>query len=127
MLTSLPRLGSILRSPSSSCSYVNIRSLFLSCRSHILFNKDAGKPKLAINNKSTLYYLAALGVFTAGMSYAAVPLYRIFCQVWYVSLNFCHLLRNSYLSSKCFLPRLTEAPTKYHNIFFTSRLSLSPD
>ncbi|XP_066966287.1 cytochrome c oxidase assembly protein COX11, mitochondrial isoform X3 [Macrobrachium rosenbergii] len=31
--------------------------------------------------KSTLYYIAALGVATLGLSYAAVPLYRIFCQV----------------------------------------------
>jgi len=29
---------------------------------------------------STLYYLAALGVLVVGASYAAVPLYRIFCQ-----------------------------------------------
>lgn len=30
---------------------------------------------------STLYYLAAVGVLVVGGSYAAVPLYRIFCQV----------------------------------------------
>ena len=32
-------------------------------------------------NKSTIYYVLALGVFVGGFSYAAVPLYRIFCQV----------------------------------------------
>ncbi|XP_066966288.1 cytochrome c oxidase assembly protein COX11, mitochondrial isoform X4 [Macrobrachium rosenbergii] len=32
--------------------------------------------------KSTLYYIAALGVATLGLSYAAVPLYRIFCQAY---------------------------------------------
>jgi len=31
-------------------------------------------------NKSTIYYVLALGVFVGGFSYAAVPLYRIFCQ-----------------------------------------------
>ncbi|KAB7497200.1 Cytochrome c oxidase assembly protein COX11, mitochondrial, partial [Armadillidium nasatum] len=30
--------------------------------------------------KSTLYYIIAIGVLTVGLSYAAVPLYRIFCQ-----------------------------------------------
>lgn len=32
-------------------------------------------------NRSTLNYVIALGVMTVGLSYAAVPLYRIFCQV----------------------------------------------
>ncbi|KAK8379245.1 hypothetical protein O3P69_019232 [Scylla paramamosain] len=32
--------------------------------------------------RSTLYYIAALGVLTLGLSYAAVPLYRIFCQAY---------------------------------------------
>ncbi|KAF2352279.1 Cytochrome c oxidase assembly protein CtaG/Cox11, partial [Trinorchestia longiramus] len=30
--------------------------------------------------RSTLYYVAAVGVLVFGLSYAAVPLYRIFCQ-----------------------------------------------
>ncbi|CAH0546022.1 unnamed protein product [Brassicogethes aeneus] len=34
------------------------------------------------NIKSTLYYVMAAGVVTAGMSYAAVPLYRMFCQAY---------------------------------------------
>ncbi|XP_068247599.1 cytochrome c oxidase assembly protein ctaG isoform X1 [Palaemon carinicauda] len=38
-----------------------------------------GTPK---STKSTLYYIAALGVATLGLSYAAVPLYRIFCQAY---------------------------------------------
>jgi hypothetical protein len=33
------------------------------------------------NIRSTLNYMVALGVMTVGLSYAAVPLYRIFCQV----------------------------------------------
>lgn len=40
---------------------------------------DKGNRQLRI--KSTLYYLSALGVVVLGGSYAAVPLYRIFCAV----------------------------------------------
>lgn len=36
---------------------------------------------LSLNNKSTLYYVTAAGVLFAGATYAAVPLYRMFCQV----------------------------------------------
>lgn len=32
------------------------------------------------NNPSTVYYVVALGVLVTGFSYAAVPLYRLFCQ-----------------------------------------------
>ncbi|CAG9086992.1 Cytochrome c oxidase assembly protein cox11-mitochondrial [Plutella xylostella] len=32
--------------------------------------------------RSTLNYVIALGVMTVGLSYAAVPLYRIFCQAY---------------------------------------------
>lgn len=35
-----------------------------------------------IKSRSTLYYLAAAGVLTVGLSYAAVPLYRMFCQAY---------------------------------------------
>lgn len=31
--------------------------------------------------KTTLYYVTAGGVLVVGLSYAAVPLYRMFCQV----------------------------------------------
>lgn len=31
---------------------------------------------------STLYYVTAAAVLTVGMSYAAVPLYRMFCQAY---------------------------------------------
>lgn len=37
------------------------------------------------STRSTLYYIAALGVLAFGLSYAAVPLYRIFCQVWWLA------------------------------------------
>uniref|UniRef100_A0A182J665 Cytochrome c oxidase assembly protein COX11, mitochondrial n=1 Tax=Anopheles atroparvus TaxID=41427 RepID=A0A182J665_ANOAO len=32
--------------------------------------------------KTTVYYVAAAGVLTVGLSYAAVPLYRMFCQAY---------------------------------------------
>jgi cytochrome c oxidase assembly protein subunit 11 len=32
--------------------------------------------------KTTLYYFAGLGVLTVGLSYAAVPLYRMFCAAY---------------------------------------------
>ncbi|XP_048525878.1 cytochrome c oxidase assembly protein COX11, mitochondrial isoform X2 [Dendroctonus ponderosae] len=32
--------------------------------------------------RSTLYYMTAAGIVTVGMSYAAVPLYRMFCQAY---------------------------------------------
>jgi len=33
------------------------------------------------NISSTVYYLFSLGILTVGLSYAAVPLYKMFCQV----------------------------------------------
>ncbi len=91
---------------SSSCSYhlrnfvshINkqpVKELLIVKNGSLLFNNGKGKlfqrnfwngPTLdegtrKLRIKSTLYYLAALGVFTVGASYAAVPLYRIFCAV----------------------------------------------
>ncbi|KAF7283753.1 hypothetical protein GWI33_023002 [Rhynchophorus ferrugineus] len=40
--------------------------------------KNARKKRL----RSTLYYVTAAGIVTAGLSYAAVPLYRMFCQAY---------------------------------------------
>lgn len=34
-----------------------------------------------LKNRSTLYYCTAAGVLFVGLAYAAVPLYRMFCQV----------------------------------------------
>lgn len=33
-------------------------------------------------NRATLHYIIATGVLGVGLSYAAVPLYRMFCQVY---------------------------------------------
>jgi hypothetical protein len=37
--------------------------------------------------RSTVHYVVAAAVLAVGLSYAAVPLYRMFCQVCLVSLN----------------------------------------
>lgn len=40
------------------------------------------KSDRSLNNRSTLYYVAGIGVLFVGFSYAAVPLYRMFCQAY---------------------------------------------
>ncbi|XP_028170161.1 cytochrome c oxidase assembly protein COX11, mitochondrial [Ostrinia furnacalis] len=45
-----------------------------------VLNRGAHEQKK--NIRSTLNYMVALGVMTVGLSYAAVPLYRIFCQAY---------------------------------------------
>lgn len=44
-------------------------------------NWSKNDARLKERHKSTLYYLGACTVLVAGASYAAVPMYRIFCQV----------------------------------------------
>lgn len=41
--------------------------------------------------RSTLNYMIAVGVMTVGLSYAAVPLYRIFCQVSHLTYKLLKL------------------------------------
>lgn len=48
-------------------------------RSSRLNQKDSSRNKKI---RSTLYYVSAAGVLTVGLSYAAVPLYRMFCQAY---------------------------------------------
>ncbi|KAF5299853.1 hypothetical protein FQA39_LY11390 [Lamprigera yunnana] len=36
----------------------------------------------SVKIKSTLYYVTAAGILVVGLSYAAVPLYRMFCQAY---------------------------------------------
>lgn len=43
---------------------------------------EAPKNSQNFKSKSTLYYVAGIGVLTIGMSYAAVPLYRMFCAAY---------------------------------------------
>ncbi|CAG9771057.1 unnamed protein product [Ceutorhynchus assimilis] len=49
------------------------------------YSKDSAERIRQANKKgirTSLYYITAAGIFTIGMSYAAVPLYRMFCQAY---------------------------------------------
>ena len=37
-------------------------------------------------NKTAFFYIMSVVITTAGLAYAAVPLYRLFCQVWWSPL-----------------------------------------
>lgn len=54
--------------------------LFLSQLRNI--GNEAPKNSQNVKLKSTLYYFAGLGVLTLGLSYVAVPLYRMFCAAY---------------------------------------------
>lgn len=62
-----------------------IKSIFETNKPFIVLSQlrnlsgNAPKGKSNLNNRSTLYYFTGLGVLTVGLSYAAVPLYRLFC------------------------------------------------
>lgn len=55
------------------------RSLFLS--QFRRYASESGKNQ-KLRNRSTFYYIGAVGVIAVGLSYAAVPLYRMFCQAY---------------------------------------------
>lgn len=57
----------------SLCNPVSYKSIIRT------YNQNASQ---RLKNKSTLYYVSAAGVLTVALSYAAVPLYRIFCQAY---------------------------------------------
>jgi len=61
-------------------------SSVLSKRLHNTSSKNAQKKRI----RSTVYYLSSLGVLTVGLSYAAVPLYKMFCQVSTVIIILLH-------------------------------------
>lgn len=44
---------------------------------------NSPRPNLQSFN-TTKNYVVAVGIVVLGFSFAAVPLYRIFCQVWFV-------------------------------------------
>lgn len=73
-------------------NFLNLRSSVARCKDRSralpihLFHTSVWLKRQAPNNydkgaRSILYYLTAGGVFIGGLSYAAVPMYRIFCQV----------------------------------------------
>ena len=68
---------------SLSTSSHKLASLSPNCRSKSggSDQHQKGKSVLEQRHKTVLYYLCAVAVLVAGASYAAVPLYRIFCQV----------------------------------------------
>ncbi|XP_059623033.1 cytochrome c oxidase assembly protein COX11, mitochondrial [Phlebotomus argentipes] len=47
-----------------------------------LLSQNQGNQEVKKRLRSTLYYFTAAGVLTVGLSYAAVPLYRMFCQAY---------------------------------------------
>ncbi|XP_050521669.1 cytochrome c oxidase assembly protein COX11, mitochondrial [Daktulosphaira vitifoliae] len=51
------------------------------------------------NVRSTVYYLSALGVLTVGLSYAAVPLYKMFCQAFSYGGTLSHNIEESKLET----------------------------
>ncbi|XP_050301757.1 cytochrome c oxidase assembly protein COX11, mitochondrial [Anthonomus grandis grandis] len=65
------------------------RTLYQKCintsapfRSHSQNTADKLRQARKKDIRSTLYYVTAAGIVTVGMSYAAVPLYRMFCQAY---------------------------------------------
>jgi cytochrome c oxidase assembly protein Cox11 len=63
-------------------TYSRYRHILNKNHQYRTFFKKAVRPPRTTDekNKTTLFYLASLAVGTVGASYAAVPLYRAFCQ-----------------------------------------------
>lgn len=65
-----------------------IKNILNTSKSQILLNQLRNASNQGSNNsqkvrmRSTLYYACGLGVLTVGLSYAAVPLYRMFCAAY---------------------------------------------
>lgn len=59
------------------------RNYVTSVRTSIIrnFSKIPHESERRKNIRTTAYYMTSIGVIFVGLSYAAVPLYRIFCQV----------------------------------------------
>lgn len=71
-----------LRWPVAKISLLNQKTP--SVKSTFLRLKSTGSPdktSQTLKNRSTLYYATAAVVSFVGFTYAAVPLYRMFCQV----------------------------------------------
>jgi cytochrome c oxidase assembly protein subunit 11 len=65
-----------------------IKSILDSNKSYYILSQirnignQAPKNSQSYKFRTTLYYAAGLGVLTVGLSYAAVPLYRMFCAAY---------------------------------------------
>lgn len=70
-----------LRLPVARIGFLNHRTPNVS--TFVRFNSNTNPDKVSqkLKNRSTLYYATAAGVLFVGLTYAAVPLYRMFCQV----------------------------------------------
>lgn len=69
-----------------SCAWRYARSHLHTKRSHSTNSNEEQKKRI----RSTVYYMSSLGVLTVGLSYAAVPLYKMFCQVRaFIKNNLC--------------------------------------
>ena len=66
----------------SCCSlcYLQYRILSYSYTNFSIHQKNHRKSQWKSANRSTVTYMVALAVAVMGLSYAAVPLYRLFCQ-----------------------------------------------
>ncbi|XP_074647051.1 cytochrome c oxidase assembly protein ctaG-like [Tubulanus polymorphus] len=77
-------IGNNLNTHGRACKYNNNRSGNIGnlkyCFQHRRNSSQWNDPQHHKRNKSVLIYISAVGIFMVGMSYAGVPLYRIFCQ-----------------------------------------------
>jgi hypothetical protein len=65
----------------------HFRSTLLRNLKHEQNTKESAWAEKQKKLRSTVYYIVATAVLTVGLSYAAVPLYRMFCQVYLISVN----------------------------------------
>lgn len=66
------------------CKIHSLLRNFTACRSGVPFPRFYSTPRkdTSFKTRSTVYYIAGVGVLAVGLSYAAVPLYRLFCQAY---------------------------------------------
>lgn len=77
-----------LRSVSPGIFPRTVRSRLSACRSGLVCNKSTVASHWQKRNKTVMLYVTAGAVLVIGFSYAAVPLYTVFCQV--SNLHFLH-------------------------------------
>lgn len=71
-----------LRWPVARIGHLNYRNpSVVSTLRRLKSTSSPDKVTQRLKNRSTLYYATAAGVLFVGLTYAAVPLYRMFCQV----------------------------------------------
>lgn len=70
-----------LRCPLARIGLLNQQNLSVSTLLRCKSTSNPDKASQNLKNRSTLYYATAAGVLVVGLTYAAVPLYRLFCQV----------------------------------------------